>query len=632
MRFVLRSTDDVVAHADAAMLAALGLPGGGVVRIGTTQVRVTPRDMKAPNDLAIPEFAFTNGAGHHGGAVDVTRLVVPQAARVYLEREGNPVDSMPRDLISLPVAAGDRFPTADGVVTVLLVEPESPAIVTAGTTVGVKPPASDETQGVPGRGPDPVTSMMIAGLENELELLIGWLRLLTRGGAPGHEPVAGVTVSGPMGSGRSELVESAADTLDLAVTTIDLRTVTTADRLLATFERAVSNARPGTVLLVDRLDPLLERESGVRHQAAAVTRWFLDTVAATPGVAVVVSSTRPTIATELDAQDLLRRTLEITAPTLERRKALLSAAIAVENIDIDTLANASPGFSALDISTAVLDARAATTGVLTTESVLAAIRATPPSMGTTSLGSIPSYGFERVANLVDVKQVLTETVIWQLTDPQRFSRMGIQPPRGLLLHGPPGTGKTFVVRALAHESGAAFFSVKGAELLDKWVGESERGVREVFARAGAVAPAIVFFDELDALAPVRGSSTNNVTDTVVAALLTELDGVARRGDVFVIGATNRIDLIDPALLRPGRFEVHLLLDLPGPEARLTFFEMTTVPLDADVSRDDLVAMTEGMSFADLDGLLRSAAIRAMRDDPHATTVAIDHVRLALGGD
>ncbi|HSJ71094.1 MAG TPA: AAA family ATPase [Acidimicrobiia bacterium] len=632
MRFVLRSTDDAVAHADAAMLAALGLPGGGVVRVGATQVRVTPRDMRAPNDLAIPGFAFTNGAGRPGGAVDVTRLVVPQAARVYLERDGDPIDTVPRDLISLPVATGDRFPTAEGEVMVLLVEPESPAIVTAATTAGVKPTGSDGPHDEPDRGSGLVPSMMIAGLENELELLIGWLRLLTQGGARGHEPVAGVTVSGPMGSGRSELVESAADTLGLTVTTIDLRTVTTPDRLLATFERALSNARSGTVLLVDRLDPLLERESGVRHQAAAVTRWFLDTVAATPGVAVVVSSTRPTIGAELDAQDLLRRTLEITAPTLERRRALLSAAIDVEGVDIDTLANATPGFSALDISTAVLDARAATSGVLTTDSVLAAIRATPPSMGTTSLGSIPSYGFERVANLVDVKQVLTETVIWQLTDPQRFSRMGIQPPRGLLLHGPPGTGKTFVIRALAHESGAAFFSVKGAELLDKWVGESERGVREVFARAGAVAPAIVFFDELDALAPVRGSSTNNVTDTVVAALLTELDGVARRGDVFVIGATNRIDLIDPALLRPGRFEVHLLLDLPGPEARQTFFEMTTVPLDEDVNRDDLVAMTEGMSFADLDGLLRGAAIRAMRDDPHATTVAIDHVRSALGGD
>ncbi len=632
MRFVLRSTDDVVAHADPAMLAALGLPGGGVVRVGSTQVRVTPRDMKAPNDLAIPEFAFSNGAGSPGGAVDVTRLVVPQAARVYLELDGEPVHSVPRDLLSLPVATGDRFPTAEGVITVVLVEPESPAVVTAGTTAVVTPLRNDVAPGGSERRPESETSMMVAGLENELELLIGWLRLLTGAGAAGHEPVAGVTVSGPMGSGRSELVKSAADTLGLAVTAIDLRTVTTPERLLATFERAVSNARPGTILLVDRLDPLLERESGVRHQAAAVTRWFLDTVAATPGVAVVVSSTRPSIASDLDAQDLLRRTLEITAPTLERRRALLSAAIGVQGIDIDALANASPGFSALDISTAVLDARAATNGVLSTDAVLAAIRATPPSMGTTSLGSIPSYGFERVANLVDVKQVLTETVIWQLTDPQRFSRMGIQPPRGLLLHGPPGTGKTYVIRALAHESGAAFFSIKGAELLDKWVGESERGVREVFARAGAVAPAIVFFDELDALAPVRGSSTNNVTDTVVAALLTELDGVARRGDVFVIGATNRIDLIDPALLRPGRFEVHLLLDLPGPEARLTFFEMTSVPLDEDVDRSDLVAMTEGMSFADLDGLLRGAAIRAMRDDPHATTVAIHHVRSALGGD
>ncbi|MFO7700878.1 MAG: hypothetical protein R6W79_09775, partial [Acidimicrobiia bacterium] len=192
MRFVLRSTDDVVAHADAAMLAALGLPGGGVVRVGTTQVRVTPRDMKAPNDLAIPEFAFTNGAGRLGGAVDVTRLVVPQAGRVYLERDGKPIDSVPRELVSLPVASGDRFPTAEGEVTVLVVEPESPAIVTAGTTAGVRPRPNDEAQGVPERGPESVASMMIAGLENELELLIGWLRLLTQGGATGHEPVAGV--------------------------------------------------------------------------------------------------------------------------------------------------------------------------------------------------------------------------------------------------------------------------------------------------------------------------------------------------------------------------------------------------------------------------------------------------------
>jgi len=228
-----------------------------------------------------------------------------------------------------------------------------------------------------------------------------------------------------------------------------------------------------------------------------------------------------------------------------------------------------------------------------------------------------------------VKEALTESVIWQLTDPSRFERMGIDPPRGMILHGPPGTGKTFVVRALAHESGAAFFSVKGAELLDKWVGESERGVREVFARARAVAPSIIFFDELDALAPVRGSSTNSVTDSVVAALLTEMDGVATRGDVFVIGATNRVDLIDPALLRPGRLEVHLLLGLPGPEARKAFFAITSVPIAESVDRDELASRTDGMSFADLDGVLRRAAIAAMREDPRADTVTWRDLEAAL---
>ncbi|MGI9666501.1 MAG: AAA family ATPase, partial [Acidimicrobiia bacterium] len=154
-------------------------------------------------------------------------------------------------------------------------------------------------------------------------------------------------------------------------------------------------------------------------------------------------------------------------------------------------------------------------------------------------------------------------------------------------------------------------------------------VREVFSRAQAVAPAIIFFDEIDALAPVRGSSTNNVTDSVVAALLTELDGVGDRGDVFVVGATNRKDLIDPALLRPGRLEVHLHLDLPEPEARMAFLEMTSVPLDTSVDLDGLVKATERMSFADLEGTLRRAAIASMREDPHSGVVTDDHLASAL---
>jgi transitional endoplasmic reticulum ATPase len=631
MRFVLRRGEGIVARADVAMLTALGLPGGGMVSVGRTHVRVAPGEMPRPNELELPEDAFANGAVEPGAVVDVQRVVLPAASRVALHIADAEITSLPKELVSLPVKAGEQFTTSLGRATITSVDPGPAAIVMASTAILESTQPARRGPTTPSGPASTEPSVMIAGLENELELLTGWLRILTTDTSATHDPVAGVVVSGPVGSGRSELVQAAAAVLGLAVKPIDLRTVTTAERLLTSFERAIKGAPPHTVLYIDRLDPLLEREGGMRHQAAAVTRWLLDTAAQTEGVAVVLASTRSSIADDLDARDLLRRTLTIAAPNLERRKALLGAAIGdAADIDLEVLANASPGFSALDISTAVLDARATNGDGLTTESILGAIRTTPASLGTTSLGSIPSHGFDQVANLADVKQTLTESVIWQLTDPDRFVRMGIEPPRGLLLYGPPGTGKTFVIRALAHESGAAFFSVKGAELLDKWVGESERGVREVFSRAAAVAPAIIFFDEIDALAPVRGSSTNSVTDSVVAALLTELDGVSGRGDVFVIGATNRMDLIDPALLRPGRLEVHLHLDVPAPEARQAFFSMTSVPLSDDVDRADLVARTEGMSFADLDGLMRRAAIIAMRSDRHAVTVRPEHVDAALG--
>lgn len=607
------------------MLTALGLPGGGVVSVGDTHVRVVPGEMRAPNELELPESAFTNGAGTPGSTADVTRVVAPGAIRISFDGDGVDPDVAVRTLISTPVSPGDRYPVGERTIMIRSVEPTAPAIVTAGTSTTTEAPGPAPGAEEPAGSPP----MMVAGLENELELLTGWLRLLTIDGAA--DPVAGVTVAGPVGSGRSELVHAAAAELGLRVHHVDLRTVTTADRLLATFERAVTAAGPRTVLFIDRLDPLLEREAGIRHQVAAVTRWLLDRVATTPGIAVVLATANPGIAADLDASDLVRRTLSIAAPNLERRRMLFAAAIEDSDpgVDLDTLANATAGFSALDISTVVLDARARAERTLTTEILLEAVRATPPSLGTAALGSMPSYGFERVANLVEVKQALTETVIWQLRDPQRFARIGIEPARGILLYGPPGTGKTFVVRALAKESGAAFFSVKGAELLDKWVGESERGVREVFARARAVAPSLIFFDELDALAPVRGSSTNSVTDSVVAALLTELDGITGRGDVFVIGATNRRDLIDPALIRPGRLEVHLLLDLPGTESRRAFLEITSVPLAGDIDLDQVAERTDGMSFADLDGLMRRAAIDAMRSDPHAAVVHREHLDAAL---
>ena len=622
---MIREGDGPNATADLAMLAAIGLPGGGLLAVGSTVVRVVPGRVGIANELRVPPSALANSGVRPGATVDASRVVLPAASTVVLTGAGGTLDAIPQSLRGVPVRPGESFSTTEGTIVVDEVHPEGGAVITADTV----PAGGVDTSSAPTDEPTEV-SPMIAGLENELDLLTGWLALLTSDTAAASDgSVAGVVVTGPAGSGRSELTAAACEASGLTLRTVDLRTVTTPDRLLTRLEAAVTTAAPGTVISIERLDPLLDRESGVRHQAAAVVRWFLERTAGTPRVATVISTTRPSLAGDIDATDLLRRTLTIAPPSTERRMALLAAALGdTEDIDLDAVANATPGFSALDISTAVLEARARSTR-LTTEALLEAVRNTRPSLGTIHLGDVPSYGFDEVANLTDVKRSLTENVIWHLTDPGRFERMGIEPAKGLLLYGPPGTGKTYVIRALAHESGAAFFSVKGAELLDKWVGESERGVREVFARARAVAPAIIFFDEIDALAPVRGSSTNNVTDSVVAAMLTELDGVGGRGDVFVVGATNRRDLVDPALLRPGRLEVHLLLDLPAPEARRAFFDMTSVPLDDSVDLDHLVEETDGMSFADLEGLLRSAAIGSLRRDAHTATVTRDDLAEAL---
>ncbi|MGZ8784371.1 MAG: AAA family ATPase [Acidimicrobiia bacterium] len=392
------------------------------------------------------------------------------------------------------------------------------------------------------------------------------------------------------------------------------------------------------MVFLDRLEAVAGEEglAPFRTQVSAILRWFLDAVADQQGLACVLGvASVGHLDDTITHSPLLPRTLSIPPPDLNRRRLLFEAALSrvpAEELDFDRLAARSAGFSGADIVASVVHASAVvarTKGKVTTELMIDALEGTSPSLGSVPMGDIPSYGFERVANLTEVKQRLTEAVIWPITEPERFARMGIEPPRGILLYGPPGTGKTFVIRALAHESGAAFFSIKGAELLDKFVGESERGVREVFARARAAAPSILFFDEVDALAPVRGRSSTSVTDSVVAALLTEIDGVSERGDVSVIGATNRIDLIDPALLRAGRFEIHIELGLPGVDARRALLALSNVPFAEGLDLDQLAETTEGLSFADISGMLREAALTALRNDTSALSVGWDEIEKAM---
>jgi transitional endoplasmic reticulum ATPase len=245
---------------------------------------------------------------------------------------------------------------------------------------------------------------------------------------------------------------------------------------------------------------------------------------------------------------------------------------------------------------------------------------------------IPKISWEDVGGLEDVKQSLKEAVEWPLSQPEVFKRMGIHAPRGILLYGPPGTGKTLLAKAVAHESKANFISIKGPEVLSKWVGESEKAVRELFKKARQVAPTIVFLDEIDSIAPRRGTfEGSHVTESVVNQLLTSIDGLESMEGVVVIGATNRPDIIDPGLLRPGRFDRLLLIPAPDSVSRLEIFKIHTkdMPLAKDVSLDDLAEKTIGYSGADIDALCREAAMIALRDDINVKEVRKMHFDRAM---
>jgi transitional endoplasmic reticulum ATPase len=217
-----------------------------------------------------------------------------------------------------------------------------------------------------------------------------------------------------------------------------------------------------------------------------------------------------------------------------------------------------------------------------------------------------------------------------LKHPESFERMGITPPKGILLYGPPGCGKTLLAKAVANESGANFISVKGPELLSKWFGESEQRIRELFRRAKQVAPAIIFFDEIDALAPRRGYGIHEATERIVSQLLTEMSGIEEMKNVVVIAATNRPDLVDPALLRPGRIDRFVLVPPPNEKERLEILKIHTrnMPLK-NVDLVELAKKTEGYSGADLEALCREAAMNALRENIKAKEVRMKHFEEAL---
>jgi len=662
-----------IARIDQKTMEKLGISAGDVVEIvgkRATSAIAWPAYSEDQNRDIIRIDGFTRK--NAGMAINEYVIVHPAKVKTALTITLAPVDMrlnvdedftnfvknrlMERTLVegdtTLVMMLGHAIPF-----TVSKTRPHGIIKVTAETRLTILNEPAPEGKGLPR-----TTYEDIGGLHEEIQRVREMVELPLRHPELfqrlGIDPPKGVLLHGPPGCGKTLLARAVANESEANFFSINGPEIMSKfygeseARLREIFQQAQQNAP--SIIFIDELDaiaPKREEVTGeVERRVVAQLLALMDGLSSRGNVIVIGATNRPSaLDPALRRPGRFDREIEIGVPDKQGRYEILQIHTRgmplAEDVDLKKLSEMTHGYTGADLSalgreTAMKALRRYLPQINLEEErippsvlekmevkmddfITAYKEVTPTAMREVYI-EVPTVHWEDIGGLDEVKQELKEAVEWPLKNPEIFSRLGIKPPKGILLFGPPGCGKTLLARAVATESEANFITIKGPEVFSKWVGESEKAIREVFRKARMAAPAVIFFDELDSLVPRRGAgfSDSGVSERVISQLLTEMDGIVALEDIVIIAATNRPDIVDPAVIRPGRFDRLIYVPEPDEKSRLQIFKIYTknMPLAKDVELSQLVTMAKNYSGADIEALCRESAMHALRRDVNSKEV------------
>ncbi|RSN74119.1 CDC48 family AAA ATPase [Candidatus Methanodesulfokora washburnensis] len=676
-----------IARLDKKIMDELKINPGDVIELEGSSRTVAIAWPGYPEDygtgiVRIDGFIRRNAGVSLDDAVNIRKVNAKNADRIILApteplRLMGAEDYIKGMLLGRAVTRGDTIPVSImgrrlNLVVVNVFPVADAVIINQDTNISISERPAAELKAIP-----KVTYEDIGGLKDVIQKIREMVELPMRHPEIfrrlGIEPPKGVLLYGPPGTGKTLLAkavanESGANFISISGPEIMSKFYGESEkRLREIFEEAERDAP--SIIFIDEIDaiaPKREEVTGeVERRVVSQLLTLMDGLKGRGRVVVIGATNRPNaIDPALRRPGRFDREIEFPVPDRDARREILEihtrGVPLDDDVDLDKLADITHGFVGADLAALVREAAMRAVRRImpkikweeetipaeilnelkvTMNDFNEALKEIQPSALREVIVQVPNVKWSDIGGLKDVKEELIMAIEWPLKYPEIFQASGTKQPKGILLYGPPGTGKTLLAKAVANESGANFISVKGPEIMSKWVGESEKAIREIFRKARQTAPCVIFFDEIDSIAPQRGSGIGDsrVTERIISQLLTELDGLEELRKVVVIGATNRPDLLDPALLRPGRFDRLIYVPPPDEEARLEIFKIHTKnrPLAQDVDLRKLAKMTENFTGADIEALVNAASMMALKEfvekykDPNEAKAHVKELKIEM---